>query len=170
MLHVTPPMGPNRVVQGSPLADEAGWLDVSKDNLQHKRYPNVFGIGDCTNLPTAKTGAAVGKSFLCHQFQHCTNKLCCCIMFISCLLLTACLLCNLKKSTFLSHCIAHRFLGITNYMLSGFDIAKNGRQINRIPCRRIHTLYHLSRVCLDWLLMLKIQRLFDVHLSFFKNV
>lgn len=59
MLHVTPPMGPNRVVQGSPLADEAGWLDVSKDNLQHKRYPNVFGIGDCTNLPTAKTGAAV---------------------------------------------------------------------------------------------------------------
>lgn len=61
MLHVTPPMGPSLVVKGSPLADEAGWLDVDKDTLQHKRYPNVFGIGDCTNLPTAKTGAAVGE-------------------------------------------------------------------------------------------------------------
>ncbi|XP_034060863.1 sulfide:quinone oxidoreductase, mitochondrial isoform X1 [Gymnodraco acuticeps] len=59
MLHVTPPMGPNLVVKGSQLADEVGWLDISKDNLQHNRYPNVFGIGDCTNLPTAKTGAAV---------------------------------------------------------------------------------------------------------------
>ncbi|XP_008310681.1 sulfide:quinone oxidoreductase, mitochondrial [Cynoglossus semilaevis] len=59
MLHVTPPMGPNAVIKGSPLADEAGWLDVDKENLQHKRYPNVFGIGDCTSLPTSKTGAAV---------------------------------------------------------------------------------------------------------------
>lgn len=62
MLHVTPPMGPNSVIKGSLLADEAGWLDVDKENLQHKRYPNVFGIGDCTNLPTSKTAAAVGKS------------------------------------------------------------------------------------------------------------
>ncbi|XP_028263662.1 sulfide:quinone oxidoreductase, mitochondrial [Parambassis ranga] len=59
MLHVTPPMGPNPVIKGSRLADGIGWLDVNKDNLQHKTYPNVFGIGDCTNLPTAKTAAAV---------------------------------------------------------------------------------------------------------------
>lgn len=59
MLHVTPPMGPNLVIKGSPLADPAGWLDVNRDNLQHNRYPNVFGIGDCTNLPTSKTAAAV---------------------------------------------------------------------------------------------------------------
>uniref|UniRef100_A0A674EXJ1 Sulfide:quinone oxidoreductase, mitochondrial n=1 Tax=Salmo trutta TaxID=8032 RepID=A0A674EXJ1_SALTR len=59
MLHVTPPMGPNPVVKGSSLADEGGWLDVNKETLQHNRYPNVFGIGDCTNLPTAKTAAAV---------------------------------------------------------------------------------------------------------------
>ncbi|XP_023139891.2 sulfide:quinone oxidoreductase, mitochondrial [Amphiprion ocellaris] len=59
MLHVTPPMGPHLVIKGSPLADEAGWLDLNKDTLQHNKYPNVFGIGDCTNLPTAKTGAAV---------------------------------------------------------------------------------------------------------------
>ncbi|KAL0968679.1 hypothetical protein UPYG_G00270110 [Umbra pygmaea] len=59
MLHITPPMGPITVVKESPLADEAGWLDVNKETLQHKTYPNVFGIGDCTNLPTSKTGAAV---------------------------------------------------------------------------------------------------------------
>eukprot|EP00063_Salmo_salar_P006634 XP_013981469.1 PREDICTED: sulfide:quinone oxidoreductase, mitochondrial-like isoform X2 [Salmo salar] len=59
MLHVTPPMGPNPVVKGSSLADEGGWLDVNKETLQHNRYPNVFGIGDCTNLPTAKTAAAL---------------------------------------------------------------------------------------------------------------
>ncbi|XP_067091568.1 sulfide:quinone oxidoreductase, mitochondrial isoform X2 [Osmerus mordax] len=59
MLHVTPPMGPTAVLKGSLLSDASGWLDVDKDNLQHKKYPNVFGIGDCTNLPTAKTGAAV---------------------------------------------------------------------------------------------------------------
>ncbi|MED6290633.1 hypothetical protein CHARACLAT_015150, partial [Characodon lateralis] len=61
MLHVTPPMGPSLVVKGSPLADENGWLDLNKETLQHNKYPNVFGIGDCSNLPTAKTGAAVGK-------------------------------------------------------------------------------------------------------------
>ncbi|KAJ8343584.1 hypothetical protein SKAU_G00309130 [Synaphobranchus kaupii] len=59
MLHVTPPMGPPEVLKGNLLADPNGWLDVDKDNLQHKTYPNVFGIGDCTNLPTAKTAAAV---------------------------------------------------------------------------------------------------------------
>lgn len=62
MLHVTPPMGPSSAIKGGPLADEAGWLDVDRDTLQHKRYPNVFGIGDCTNLPTSKTAAAVGES------------------------------------------------------------------------------------------------------------
>nr|XP_006013270.2 PREDICTED: sulfide:quinone oxidoreductase, mitochondrial [Latimeria chalumnae] len=59
MLHVTPPMGPHDVLMKSPLADAGGWVDVDKDTLQHKKYPNVFGIGDCTNLPTSKTAAAV---------------------------------------------------------------------------------------------------------------
>ena len=55
-------MGPIQVIKSSSLADEAGWLNVDKESLQHKNYPNVFGIGDCTNLPTAKTAAAVGMS------------------------------------------------------------------------------------------------------------
>ncbi|XP_016133228.1 sulfide:quinone oxidoreductase, mitochondrial-like isoform X3 [Sinocyclocheilus grahami] len=59
MIHVTPPMGPPAVLKGSSLDDAAGWLDVNKNTLQHKTYANVFGIGDCTNLPTAKTAAAL---------------------------------------------------------------------------------------------------------------
>ncbi|XP_004709551.1 sulfide:quinone oxidoreductase, mitochondrial [Echinops telfairi] len=59
MLHVTPPMGPPDVIKTSPVADAAGWVDVDRETLQHTRYPNVFGIGDCTNLPTSKTAAAV---------------------------------------------------------------------------------------------------------------
>uniref|UniRef100_A0A8C8TXE1 Sulfide quinone oxidoreductase n=1 Tax=Peromyscus maniculatus bairdii TaxID=230844 RepID=A0A8C8TXE1_PERMB len=59
MLHVTPPMSSPDVLKTSPVADSAGWVDVDKETLQHKKYPNVFGIGDCTNLPTSKTAAAV---------------------------------------------------------------------------------------------------------------
>jgi sulfide:quinone oxidoreductase len=50
-------------VKSSPLAvqegPKKGWIDVNKDTLQHNRYPNVFGIGDASSLPTSKTAAAV---------------------------------------------------------------------------------------------------------------
>lgn len=59
MLHVTPPMSPPDTIKKCPLSDSTGWVDVNKLTLQHKKYPNVFGIGDCTNVPTSKTAAAV---------------------------------------------------------------------------------------------------------------
>ena len=52
-------MKPHEAIKSSPLADSNGFVDVSKETLQHKKYPNVFGIGDCTNIPTGKTAAAV---------------------------------------------------------------------------------------------------------------
>ncbi|KHF27624.1 FAD/NAD(P)-binding oxidoreductase [Anoxybacillus sp. EFIL] len=61
MIHVTPPMGSPAFIKKSPLADAAGWVDVDPYTLQHKTYENVFGAGDCTNLPTSKTGAAIRK-------------------------------------------------------------------------------------------------------------
>lgn len=61
MMHVTPPMGPPDFIANSPLADSAGWVDVDKYTLQHVRYPNIFGLGDSSNLPTSKTGAAIRK-------------------------------------------------------------------------------------------------------------
>ena len=61
MLHVTPPMGPPPFIANSPLADEHGWVDVDRETLVHNRFPNVFAIGDCSSLPTSKTGAAIRK-------------------------------------------------------------------------------------------------------------
>lgn len=61
LLHVTPPMSSPDVIKRSPLANEAGWVAVDKFTLQHPRFANVFGIGDCSGLPTSKTGAAVRK-------------------------------------------------------------------------------------------------------------
>lgn len=61
MIHVTPPMGPPAFVAQSPMADKEGWVDVDKYSLRHNRYPNVFGLGDASSLPTSKTGAAIRK-------------------------------------------------------------------------------------------------------------
>lgn len=61
MIHVTPPQSAPDFIRNSPFADEKGWIDVDKYSLQHKKYKNVFGIGDATNTPNAKTGAAVRK-------------------------------------------------------------------------------------------------------------
>ncbi|MFZ6178305.1 NAD(P)/FAD-dependent oxidoreductase [Nannocystis pusilla] len=61
LLHVTPPMGPPDFVRTSPLADANGWIDVDKHSLQHRRFSDVFALGDASNLPTSKTGAAIRK-------------------------------------------------------------------------------------------------------------
>ena len=61
MLHVTPPMGPLDVLKESTLSDSDGWVDVNPTTLQHKSYSNVFALGDASNSPTSKTGAAIRK-------------------------------------------------------------------------------------------------------------
>ena len=61
MIHVTPPMSPPEFVRTGPLANADGWIEVDKFSLQHVRYPEVFGLGDASNLPTSKTGAAIRK-------------------------------------------------------------------------------------------------------------
>ncbi len=59
MLHVTPPMSAPDFIANSPLANEAGFVDVNKATTQHVRYENVFSLGDASSLPTSKTAAAV---------------------------------------------------------------------------------------------------------------
>lgn len=55
-------MAPPEVLKTAPeLVDSAGFVDVDKGSLQSKAFKNVYGIGDCSNLPTSKTAAAVGK-------------------------------------------------------------------------------------------------------------
>ena len=61
-LHVVPPMSPVDAVKDSTLAwkegKAKGWLEVDKFTLQHRRYPNVFGIGDVCGIPMGKTGGS----------------------------------------------------------------------------------------------------------------
>jgi len=65
MLHLAPPQSAPDFVRNSPLAyaegPNKGWLEVDINTLQHKRYANIFGLGDAAALPTAKTGAAIRK-------------------------------------------------------------------------------------------------------------
>ncbi len=61
MIHVTPPMSAPDFIKRSALANEAGWIDVDKETLQHTKFKNVFGLGDSSSLPTSKTGAAIRK-------------------------------------------------------------------------------------------------------------
>ena len=61
MIHVTPPQSAPDFIKNSPLANEAGWVDLNKDTMQHNKYQNIFGCGDAGSTPNAKTGAAVRK-------------------------------------------------------------------------------------------------------------
>ncbi|MCE7997164.1 MAG: NAD(P)/FAD-dependent oxidoreductase [Roseivirga sp.] len=61
MLHLAPPQKAPDFIRNSPLVNEAGWLSVNIETLQHTEYPNIFSLGDVAGLPTAKTGAAIRK-------------------------------------------------------------------------------------------------------------
>lgn len=61
LLHVVPPQVAPDFVRVSPLADAAGWVDVDPATLRHRKYDNVFALGDVGNMPNAKTAAAARK-------------------------------------------------------------------------------------------------------------
>jgi sulfide:quinone oxidoreductase len=61
MIHVTPPQKAPDFIARSPLANEAGYVDVDQSSLQHVRHANVFGLGDGGSTPNAKTMAAARK-------------------------------------------------------------------------------------------------------------
>lgn len=63
MLHVVPPQSAPDSIKASPLAGDAGWMTVNKHTLRHTRYDNVWGLGDCTDTPNAKTMAAARRQF-----------------------------------------------------------------------------------------------------------
>tara|TARA_R110001599_G_scaffold353512_1_gene593423 strand:+ start:11322 stop:13019 length:1698 start_codon:yes stop_codon:yes gene_type:complete len=58
MIHVCPPQCAPDFISHSALADAAGWVDVDQNTLQHKRFANIWGLGDAMNAPNAKTAAA----------------------------------------------------------------------------------------------------------------
>jgi sulfide:quinone oxidoreductase len=64
ILHVVPPQGPQDCMKGSAIANADGWVEVDQFTLQHVRYPNVFGLGDCCSSPNSKTAAAARKQIV----------------------------------------------------------------------------------------------------------
>jgi NADPH-dependent 2,4-dienoyl-CoA reductase/sulfur reductase-like enzyme len=59
ILHAVPKMGPHAFVKNSALADAAGYVDVNPATLRHKKFANVWSMGDASSLPTSKTTAAI---------------------------------------------------------------------------------------------------------------
>jgi sulfide:quinone oxidoreductase len=62
--HSVPPQSAPDFIKNSLLADAAnplGYVEINKNTMQHTRFANVFALGDCTNAPCSKTGAAIRK-------------------------------------------------------------------------------------------------------------
>jgi len=58
-LHVVPLMKAPELLKNSPeIIDGSGFVNVDY-SMRHKKYDNIWAIGDCVALPNAKTAAAV---------------------------------------------------------------------------------------------------------------
>ena len=59
-IHIVPPMSAANEFKNSPLAWQKGsgkgWMELDKETMQHRRYKNVFGLGDVAGIPKGKTG------------------------------------------------------------------------------------------------------------------
>lgn len=58
LLVMTPPHSGPKFLADSGLANDESWLPVNKETLVHTECSNIWGLGDCTNLPISKAGAA----------------------------------------------------------------------------------------------------------------
>lgn len=61
----------------SGLADSTGYLDVNPHTLQHKKYDNIFGLGDVINAPTTKSfyGGVAQVAVVRHNVERKLNGL-----------------------------------------------------------------------------------------------
>jgi len=58
-LHITPPMKVDQNLAQSGLTGNDGWIEVEESTLQHKRFSNIFAVGDAAGTSVLKTGAAI---------------------------------------------------------------------------------------------------------------
>ncbi|WP_211090301.1 NAD(P)/FAD-dependent oxidoreductase [Pseudothauera nasutitermitis] len=64
-INVIPPMrAPDAVLNSALRWQEGawgneGWMDVERGTLRHKRFPEIFGVGDIAGVPKGKTAASV---------------------------------------------------------------------------------------------------------------
>jgi sulfide:quinone oxidoreductase len=57
LLILVPPHRGQRVIEDSGLGDERGWIPVDKNTLKHAQFPDMWAIGDATNIPISKSGS-----------------------------------------------------------------------------------------------------------------
>jgi len=58
LLIMVPPHRGAKVVEDSALGDRGGWLPTDKFTLRTKAHADIFALGDCTDIPVSKSGAA----------------------------------------------------------------------------------------------------------------
>jgi len=63
LLCITPPHGGEAVIGNSEGVGDgaAEWVTCDKHHLVHKKFPNIYGIGDATDFPTSKTASGARK-------------------------------------------------------------------------------------------------------------
>jgi sulfide:quinone oxidoreductase len=62
--NVIPPMRSPDVIRNSPLPwtdkwTDQGWVEVDQYTMRHRRFPEVFAVGDAAGVPKGKTAASV---------------------------------------------------------------------------------------------------------------
>jgi sulfide:quinone oxidoreductase len=58
LLVLIPPHRGAQVIVASGLGDEQGWVPTDRETLESKAAPNIYALGDATDLPVSKSGAA----------------------------------------------------------------------------------------------------------------
>jgi sulfide:quinone oxidoreductase len=64
LCHTVPPQSAPNFIKSSSISDKSnplGYVEIDKNTMQHINFPNIFALGDCTNAPCSKTGAAIRK-------------------------------------------------------------------------------------------------------------
>ena len=57
LLVMIPPHRGAKFLEGSSIADEQGWVYTDRATLQVKDHPEIYALGDTTNLPISKAGS-----------------------------------------------------------------------------------------------------------------
>ncbi len=57
LLVMIPPHRGAKFLQGHPIADAQGWVKTDRSTLQVREHPDIWALGDTTDLPISKAGS-----------------------------------------------------------------------------------------------------------------
>ena len=57
LLVLVPPHRGAKLIEDSKLGDQRGWIPVDKNTLKHVEHPEIWALGDATNIPISKSGS-----------------------------------------------------------------------------------------------------------------